>query len=87
MGVRGKARRRGMVIPFQGVATPPRTARTVQSTRSVITKRVNRHKARKCFIVIKFADVGSGQLPFLGSSHASHRVGLLVESEASKRNA
>ena len=30
-GVQGKARRRGMVVPFQGVATQPCAARTVRS--------------------------------------------------------
>jgi len=31
-GVQGKAQRRGMAIPLQGVATQPCAAKTVQST-------------------------------------------------------
>jgi len=30
-GVQGKAQRRGMVVPFQGVVSPPCAAKTVQS--------------------------------------------------------
>jgi hypothetical protein len=30
--VQGKAQRRGMVVPFQGVVTPPCAAKIMQST-------------------------------------------------------
>ena len=38
-GVQGKARRRGMVIPFQGVATQSCAAKIVQAARSELIQK------------------------------------------------
>ena len=68
MGVQGKVRRGGMVIPLQRVATTPCDARTAQSAPlRILTKLVSTQVMKNFIGTMMLNNRRSGQLPFLGS--------------------